>query len=77
MICERDEDYAETILKLLTDEPLRQGIKQNIRNYVKGTAGWSNVAQRHIDVYHKVVTVPYGKARYVYFPEPEDAKDRV
>ena len=43
----------------------------SIANYVRRDAGWSNIAARHCDVYHEIVTTPYGKAKYVYFPEPE------
>ena len=49
----------------------RSGLQSNIRDYVKQHAGWSHIARQHVDVYHKVVKVPYGKGRYVYFPEGE------
>jgi hypothetical protein len=46
-------------------------MQESIRNYVHNRAGWSHVADRHVDVYRRVVKVPYGKGRYVYFPEEQ------
>jgi len=69
LVCEKDEDYPETILRALNDRELADGMKKNIRQYVSEKAGWSQIAQQHIDAYHSGVTVPYGKARYVYFHE--------
>jgi len=76
LVCEKDEDYAETILRVLNDRELTDKMKMTTRKYVSEQAGWSQIARRHIDVYHGGVTVPYGKARYVYFPEgsPETRK---
>ena len=37
--------------------------------YVAQRIGWSKVAQLHIDVYHSVVRVPYGKAKYVFWED--------
>jgi len=69
LLCGKDEDYVEMILKAINDRDLAEKMRANIRRYVAEKAGWSRIAQQHIDVYHDVVTVPYGKARYVYFHE--------
>jgi len=71
LTCQRDEDYVETILKLLNDPELHASLRANIQRYIAENAGWSKIAQEHIAVYHKVTDVPYGKARYVYFPDPK------
>ena len=70
LVCENDDQYVENILRLLDDDALYRRCQQNIENYVETRAGWSQIAQKHIAVYHSVTDVPYGKARYVYFPEP-------
>ena len=70
LICERDEDYAPCVLRVLSDDALRRQLQSNIKQYVEEKAGWSHIARRHIRVYQSVIKVPYGKARYVYFPEP-------
>jgi len=71
LVAQSDVDYKELVIKLLRDDALQQKLRANIRNYVKECAGWSKIAALHTSVYHSVVDVPYGKARYVYFPEPE------
>jgi glycosyltransferase involved in cell wall biosynthesis len=75
LICKDDDGYVDNILKMLNDHKLQEEMKENIRSYVKNQAGWTHIARKHIKVYQNVVTVPYGKARYVYFPEPEDYED--
>ncbi|MCP5007974.1 MAG: glycosyltransferase [Planctomycetes bacterium] len=76
LICENDDDYITNICRILNDNDLQKVMKENIRKYISTHAGWSLIALKHIDVYHSVVTVPYGKARYVYFHEPEKAHDQ-
>lgn len=74
--CSTDEEYIEAILKILNDGKERDGITSKCRKYIKESAGWSRIAEKHIDVYHSVVTVPYGKARYIFFPESEDKRQK-
>jgi 1,2-diacylglycerol 3-alpha-glucosyltransferase len=71
LLCENDADYPDRILELLDDKALHRRCQINIQEYVREHAAWRHIAGRHIDVYHSVITVPYGKAEYVYFPEPE------
>ncbi len=75
LIVERDGDWVEAILRVLSDEALRRRMQANARRYVRERAAWRLVARRHVEVYRRVVTVPYGKAEYVYFPEPEGPQD--
>ena len=72
LVAENDGDYAKLILEILRNPDRANELKSNIADYVKSQAGWSSVAKRHTDVYHNMVKTPYGKARYVYFPEPGD-----
>ena len=69
-VAESDADYKGLIVQLLRDEALRSDLGANIRAYIEKQAGWSSIAEAHTKVYRSVVTTPYGKARYVYFPEP-------
>jgi 1,2-diacylglycerol 3-alpha-glucosyltransferase len=71
VICKTDEDYVQAISNLINDPGEHKKIRDNISTYVTDRASWSNISQKHIEVYHSVVTVPYGKARYVYFPEED------
>ena len=67
--CETKQDYLKNIAAILTDEKLFHTLKTHIKNYVAQKIGWSKVAQLHIDVYHPVVRVPYGKAKHVYWED--------
>jgi glycosyltransferase involved in cell wall biosynthesis len=69
IICKDDNDYIENIAQLLNSHKLQKDFRNNIKNYIQNNAGWRVIAKNHIDIYHSVITVPYGKARYVYFPE--------
>ena len=60
--------FAEAICRILKDTELAKKLSQNADRYVREVAGWDIVAQRTISVYHKVVKVPYGRARYIYVP---------
>lgn len=71
LLCESDDLYPDRILQLLNDKTLYLRCQANIQKYVHEHAAWGHITGRHIDVYHSVITVPYGKAEYVYFPEPE------
>jgi 1,2-diacylglycerol 3-alpha-glucosyltransferase len=66
-----DADYEDRVLDILRDEALSTKLKNNISNYISKEAGWSHTANLHCDVYREIITTPYGKAKYVYFPEPE------
>jgi len=71
LVAESDADYKDLIVRLLRDDTLRAELRANIQSYVGQHAGWSKIARAHEEVYQEVVTVPYGKARHIYFPEPD------
>ncbi|HID78388.1 MAG TPA: glycosyltransferase [Planctomycetaceae bacterium] len=71
IVCRTDEEFVEAILTVLNDPQRRCRLQENMARYVRERAGWSHIARKHVSVYHQVVQVPYGKGRYVYFPEPE------
>jgi glycosyltransferase involved in cell wall biosynthesis len=67
LTCDNDEAFVDNIVKILNDDSLRGGLGDNIRRYVKNEVSWDIVADKTLAVYHKIVRVPYGKARHVYF----------
>jgi len=71
LICETDEDYVKSIIRLITDTDLRQEFQRNIKKHVENQVSWELVAKEHIGVYRQVVNVPYGKAKYVYWGDEE------
>lgn len=70
LVCRTDDEFVDAVTKILSDSSLASELKENMRRYVRERAGWSLIAEQHNRVYHSVVRVPYGKGRYVYFPEP-------
>ncbi len=66
LIAKDDEELIEDIAQILTDDALRDTLSKKGREYVAKNVSWPIIARQTIDVYHSVVTVPYGKARYVY-----------
>jgi len=69
LICKTNRDYVKNIIRLLTDTDLRRDFKNNIKKFVEEQVSWERVVKAHIDVYHQIVSVPYGKAKYVYWEE--------
>ncbi len=74
LIAETDKEYAKLILNVLSDETVNSQLRKNIQKYIRVKAGWGRISEKHLEVYRKVVTTPYGKAKYVYFPEDESAE---
>lgn len=69
LICKKDDEYIKNIIRVLRNNTLHQRLQNNIKNYVKSHVSWEKVAKLHNKVYHSVVKVPYGKAKYVYWDE--------
>ena len=69
VICRTKDDYIKNISNILKDAKTRQTLQANISNYVQNEAKWSRVARKHMEVYRPVTRVPYGKAKYVFWPE--------
>ena len=70
MTAENDQDYIDYIEKILYEPGFSGKIKENIGKYKKDLL-WEQIAKKHLVAYEEVITVPYGKARYFYNPEPE------
>jgi len=66
LVAGTDKDFARKILKILKDRELYSTLQENSKKYVKQKVNWTNTAKKHIEIYHSVVKVPYGKAKYVY-----------
>lgn len=72
VVCQSDAEYVESVLRILNDQTYRRQLQENMQRYVQEHSAWRHIARRHIEVYQQVVTVPYGKGKYVYFPEPSE-----
>jgi glycosyltransferase involved in cell wall biosynthesis len=71
LVCGTDEEYVSSILRVLNDQQLRRRMRASVTEYVREKAGWSQTARQHAALYSAVIE-PYGKGRYVYFPEPNE-----
>lgn len=67
LVCTTENDFIENITKIISDDNLNNQYRQNIKNYVEKTAGWSYSAKKYMEVYQSIIKVPYGKAKYIYF----------
>jgi len=65
LIANNDDEFVEDVVRILSNDDLRNELSKNARDYVKETLSWKIVAKKTIDVYHDVVFVPYGRARYI------------
>jgi 1,2-diacylglycerol 3-alpha-glucosyltransferase len=66
LVADTDKEFAGTILKILKNKELYATLRENSKKYVKQKVNWTNIAEKHVAIYHSVVKVPYGKAKYVY-----------
>jgi glycosyltransferase involved in cell wall biosynthesis len=69
LICKSNKEYIQTIIKILRDDDLCRTFQNNIKEYVNNHSSWAIIAQQHIKVYHSLVRIPYGRAKYVYWEE--------
>jgi len=66
LIASNDDEFVNHIVRILSDDHFRNELSKNARDYVRKSVSWQIVAKKTIDIYHKVVIVPYGKARYIH-----------
>jgi len=67
--CRGKEEYIDRICQILMEDDLVKRFQRNMRQYIREKAGWSQIAQDHIKLYQSVVTVPYGRAKHVFWEE--------
>jgi len=65
LIANNDDEFVEHLVKILNDDVFYNELSKNARDYVKGTLSWKIVAQKTINIYHNVLLVPYGRAKYI------------
>ncbi|MBW2645407.1 MAG: glycosyltransferase [Deltaproteobacteria bacterium] len=66
LIAEMD-GFVEAIVRILNDEKLARELSENALRFVKSRLSWKKIAEETVKVYHKIVTTPYGRAKYVEF----------
>jgi len=66
-IAKNNVDYINNIVRLLTDDELRQRCSKNVLLYVKNEISWKIVAEKTLAVYNKFDTKLNCNNRYAYF----------
>lgn len=66
LIAKNDDEFVEHIVKILSDDDFRDELSRNASDYVRKTISWQIIATETINVYHEVIIVPYGKAKYIH-----------
>ncbi len=66
LIAEKDR-FVEAIVRILNDDKLARELSENALRFVKNRLSWKKIAQKTVKVYHRIVTTPYGRAKYVEF----------
>lgn len=55
LMCEKENEYVDNILRLLKDEKLYKELSRNAKLYVKEKISWSLVADKHISIYRSLI----------------------
>lgn len=66
VIADTKQDFVEKIVKILKDEDLTESMRKNISKYVYDTCSWKLIADKTMDIYHKHVSIPYGKSKHIW-----------
>ncbi len=64
-VTDDDDEYAANIVNILKDNNLAKEMSNNARKLIKEKLSWEIVTKKTIDIYHKIVRDPYGKAKYL------------
>ncbi len=57
-VCQRREEFVDSIVKILSDENLAREFSENGRKYVRENISWSIVAEQHLEVYREITAMP-------------------
>ena len=64
LVASSDEELADHIIRILTDDKLSESLRRNIDRFVREKVSWRIVAGRHVDVYEKYAWRPTPRSRY-------------
>ncbi len=58
LVCECPEEFVDGIAKVLADEALAARLAANARRYVREQIGWSLIAEKHQEIYRRLMDKP-------------------
>ncbi len=64
LVANSDEEFAEHLIKILTDDKLRARLRQNIAKFVSEKVSWKVVADQHLNIYRKYAWQPTPRSRH-------------
>lgn len=67
-VAENDQQFVDSIVKILKDESIAKKLSRNALSYVREKLSWKIVAQRTMDVYQKLIPVLHTKAHSIQLP---------
>ncbi len=56
--CNKNMEFVEGLLKILSDKDYARRLSENGRKYVKENISWAIIADRHIEIYNEVTNLP-------------------
>ncbi|RLB12433.1 MAG: glycosyl transferase, partial [Deltaproteobacteria bacterium] len=56
--CNKNIEFVEGLLKILSDKDYARRLSENGRKYVKENISWAIIADRHIEIYNEVTNLP-------------------
>ncbi len=64
LVANSDEELADHLIRILTDDELSRSLSRNIVRFVSDKVSWRVVAGQHMNVYQKYAWCPTPKSRY-------------
>ncbi len=58
LVAASDEEFVEYIVKILTDDALRNELSRNAREYVRKAVSWKLIAERTMELYQELIKTP-------------------
>ena len=64
LVASSDEEFADHLMRILTDDKLKMSLGRNIAKFVSEKVSWKIVADQHLNVYRRCAWQPTFRSRY-------------
>jgi len=65
-VAKNKDEFIKKIVRILKDDNLANSMQGNIQKFVSRTCSWEVVADKTMGIYHKHVSIPYGKSKHIW-----------
>jgi len=62
-IAHSDQDFVDHIVEIISRPKLAESLSRNAKDYVKRKLSWKIAAEKHIEIYRRIVRIPRGGER--------------